>query len=301
MKKILPYIFLTVLLASCSEPFDLDTRNGDKTYLCVEAILTNVPSVQTIRLSESIPYSSKDSAPAVTGATVSVTDGKDIFVFNERKEKAGSYDSAPGFHCEKGKKYTLNVECKFSGGTAGHFEAESIMPDDGFDIEKVDYKHLGEAKDSTWVLGVWGKDRPETSYFLITTAINGIMSPTTSMLDRAMLMPDTYFNSSTIKGFPIGYLYQYAEQYKKYGECAKVPRKGDILSLVVYTMPKDYYDFVMALGGASGATSIPIIASQPANLPTNIKGGNAMGYFTTSPVMVASCVVDDPMRKDFKY
>ena len=86
---------------------------------------------------------------------------------------------------------------------------------------------------------------------------------------------------------------------EKYGDCAKPLEEGDMVSLVVYSLTKDYYDFIMAMTSAATGTSIPIISSQPANLPTNITGGDAMGYFAVCPVMMASCKVDDPFKTEF--
>ena len=299
MKKSFPFILAAMMAMSCSEPFDFQTKGQEKVYLCVEAALTDAPSVQTVRLSESIDYDSTEDVPYVSGAAVTVSDGVTTWDFLEREGAPGRYDSPKGFCCEKGKTYTLDVECELSNGRHGHYNASSMMPDNGFDIDRIDYKILGEPKDSTWVLGVWGKDHPETNYFLITTAVNGIISPTTSLLERSMLMPDTYFNNSYVSGFPIAYLYQNSYQYKKYGECAKPLKQGDFVSMVVYTLSKEYYDFITALSTASSGINIPVISSQPANIPTNITGGDAVGYFAACPLMIVTCRVDDPYRKEF--
>lgn len=300
MKKTTRTLLMLFLAAACTEPFDLKTQTADKTYLCVEAPLTSLPSIQNIRLSESVDYQDKRDVPPVTGARVEVSDGTNSFIFVESSDTPGTYRSPLGFFCERGNTYHLNIDCTLSNGESGHYEAESEMEEDGFDITKIDYKSLKPVADSTWVLGVWGTDRPQTSYFLISTAVNGVASPTTSLLERAMIMPDTYFNGASVNGFPIAYLYQNADQMKKYGDCAKPLKRGDIVSMVVYTMTKDYYDFVMALSSAASGVSIPIISSQPANVPTNISGGNVVGYFAICPVMVASCVVDDPDRTEFQ-
>lgn len=297
MNRYLAFILSILIMTSCSEPFDLDTASQDKTYLCLEALLTDIPSVQTIRLTESISYLSDDTVPCVGGATVTVTDGTETFLFSEGD--AGYYYSVPDFHCEIGKTYTLSIECRLSDGTQGSYTASSFMPDNGFEIERIDYKQIEEPEDSTWVLGIWGKDKPETSYYMVTTAVNGVMSPPTSNLDRAMLFMDTYFNNSTMEGYLAGYLYQNSSQYRKYGACAKVPETGDVLSLVMYTIPKGFYDFMPSMSSSSGGLSIPLIGSQPANLPTNISGGNAVGYFATCPIAIESCVVDDPSRRQF--
>ena len=303
MKNIKEIIFLlaAVTAASCSDPFDLKTKTADRTYLCVETVLTNIPSVQTINLSESIDYQSDSDAPKVSGATVTVSDGTSVVTFTEREDRPGSYSSPRGFACQSGKTYCLEIDCRLSDGTDRHYEASSSMEEVGFDIEAVDYKYLGSVMDSTWVLGVWGTDRPATNYFLITTAVNGVTSPLTSLVDRSMLMPDTYFNASRVNGFPIGYMYQTAAQMEKYGDCAKPLEEGDIVSLVVYSLTKDYYDFIMAMTSSATGISIPIISSQPANLPTNITGDDAMGYFAVCPVTMVSCKVEDPFRTEYAY
>lgn len=300
MKKSFSISLAALLAICCTEPFDLKTETQDKIYLCVEAPLTDIPSVQTVRLTESVDYDCVDSVPAVSGAVVSVSDGENSWDFLERDGAPGRYDSPKGFRCERGKKYTLSIDCRLSDGTSGHYGAVAEMPDHGFDIDKIDYKCVGEPKDSTWALGVWGQDHPATNYFLITTAVNGVMSPTTSLLERSMLMPDTYFNNSYVSGFPIAFLYQNSYQYKKYGACAKPLEKGDFVSMLVYTMSEEYYDFITALSSSASGINIPIIASQPANIPTNITGGDAMGYFAACPVMMVSCMIDDPYRKDFR-
>ena len=300
MKKFLVILSMLMLMAACSEPYDLKTRSADRVFLCVEAPLTNMPSVQTVRLTESVDYQSTKDVPAVSGAEVTVSDGDNVTVFTERPGSPGHYDSPKNFYCKSGKNYRLSIDCKLSTGKSGHYEADSEMAGNGFDIEKIDYKYLGPLSDSTWVVGIWGTDKPQTSYFIVTTAVNGQVSPTTSLLERSILMPDTYFNGGHISGFPIGFMYQNANQMKKYGPCAKPLEKGDIVSLVVYTMTKGYYDFVMALSASASSMSVPIISSQPANIPSNIRGEDAVGFFATCPVMIASCIVDDPFRMDFK-
>lgn len=301
MKKAIQIILTVLLAVSCSEPFDLKTTTSDRRYLCVEGILTSLPVTQSIRLTESIDYQSDGTVPMVSGAKVEVSDGEKSYLFSENPDNPGNYTSPRGFVCRKGGRYSLKIECTLSNGKARTCEAVTEMEQDGFDIEKIDVMNMGPGADSTWVIGVWGTDRPQTSYFLISTAVNGVTSPTNALLERAMIMPDTYFNGAHVNGFPIGYLYQNAMQQQKYGDCAKPLKKGDLVSLVVYTMSKDYYDFVMALSSASSAISIPIIASQPANIPTNLAGEDVMGYFAACPVTIASCIVDDPARTEFKY
>lgn len=298
MKKSLAILAAVLLAAACSEPFDLKTRRAEKTYLVVEAVLTNIPSTQTIILSESVDFQSTGDTPYVSGAEVSVSDGEKTYTFTEREDQPGYYDS-PKFFCTRGGlSYTLRIGRTLPDGTRKEYSAVEKAEEPGFDIDRVDYKYMGATADSTWALGVWGTDRPQTGYFLISTAVNGVFAPTWALLERAIFMPDTYFNGQSVSGFPIAFLYQTADQMKLYGDCAKPLEKGDMVSLVAYTMTRKHYDFVMALMSASGSGG-GMLGGQPANLPTNISGGDAMGYFAVCPVIMGSCVVGDPFKTEF--
>lgn len=299
MKKSLAIFAAVLLAAACSEPFDLKTRRAEKTCLVVEAVLTNMPSTQTIVLSESVDFQSTGATPYVSGADVTVSDGETTYAFTEREDQPGYYDSPRFFYTKGGVSYTLHISRTLPDGTKKEYSAVEKAEEPGFDIDRIDYKYMGATADSTWTLGVWGTDRPQTSYFLISTAVNGVFAPTWALLERAMLMPDTYFNGQSVSGFPIAFLYQNANQMELYGDCAKPLEKGDIVSLVAYTMTRKHYDFVMALMNASSGSSGAMLGGQPSNIPTNISGGDAAGYFAVCPVIMGSCIVTDPWKTEF--
>ena len=292
MKRVTAYLSLALLAAvGCSEPFDLGERDCTQTYLCVESLLTDFPGVQTVRLTESVPYDSKQAAPAVSGAAVSVSDGTTTVRFEESSAEKGLYCSPRGYCGEQGKTYTLNIE---HDGKA--YKAKAEMPVFGFDIKGIDYKYTGSLLDSLWTIYVWGNDAPGDNYYLVSAAVNGNSYP----LNLSLPVPDYYFDGSIIDAFPIAILSQGAEMESLYGPCAKPLEQGDLLTLVCYEIPRDYFNFIFDMQSNTSAVSIPILTSQPANLYSNIEGDNAVGYFAVCSVRSASCIVDDPYRTTFR-
>lgn len=300
MKKNYSYIFVTVvslfLAVSCSEKYEIKKPASEITYLAVEAIISDLPGIQTVKLTESIPYAAKDETIAVSGAVVTVSDVEEnTFVrFTENPEQPGIYCSPENYCGLKGHTYNLKIERETADGPKS-YEATSTMRNFGFDIVKMDYKYTDDLVDSLWTLGVWGSDDPAKDYYMVIPAVNGYSYP----MDYALPLSDKYYNGSTVMGYPIAVLNQTTDNVKVYGPCAKPLKTGDVISLAVYDMTLDFYNYMTALVEGASAISIPIISSQPSNVPTNLKGDNVVGYFTTCPTRIISCVVDDPLRTKF--
>lgn len=290
---------MLLFCVSCSEMIEVKTSKSGMTYLAVEALLTDVPNtVQVITLSESVDYfqDGQVEAPMVTDALVSVSDGQNSVEFKQMEGgEPGQYFSPFGYHTEAGKTYTLSIDRKDKEGTMVHYSAQSTMIEPGLELYRVDYKNTFQTADSTWTIGIWGTDKPWISNFLISVGINGNFYP----LDLSFSIDDKYFQGSTISGFPVNILSQTQKQRESVGPCAKVPETGDVITLAAYTLPNDFFDFFYAFYSNVMDITIPLLTPQPANVPTNITGGPAVGYFTTCPVLSVSCIVDDPDRTEF--
>lgn len=300
MKKniihIIIYILALVLAVSCSEKYEIKKAASEITYLAVESIISDIPSVQTVKLTESLPYTGKGTVKGVSGAIVTVTDQETntSVRFTENPESPGEYCS-PDMYCGVlGHTYDLKIERNTEDGPQT-YEASSTMRNFGLNVEKIDYKYTPSLVDSMWTVGAWGADDSGKDNYLILPMVNGYPYPITS----ALPLGDHYFSGAVVAGYPIMVLYQSWEAVKMYGPCAKPLETGDIVSLVVYDMPEDFHEFMFSLFESSSAVSIPIISSQPANLPSNMKGKNVVGYFSTCPCRIFSCVVDDPYRTKF--
>ena len=288
-----------VLLAGCSEEVDVHTRSMDRAYLVVEAMLTDRSDrLQTVSLTESIDFFEDEQPPVVSGAVVSVSDGKDTYRYTEFPAGSGRYVGTDGFYGTPGNTYTLSIDAVV-GGKRNHYEAVSTMEEPGFEVQAVDYMYMGATNpqaDSLWTVAIWGQDHPETSYYYVSAQLNDATFP----LGLSLVMDDKYFNGQKVVCFPITTLYQTEGTRRQYGDCGKYLEVGDIFTLNVYSVPQEYYTFYMGFISSSVGAAIPMLQSQPANCPTNVTGGDAVGYFVACSTSSASVVIDDPFRPFYK-
>ncbi|MBO6237255.1 MAG: DUF4249 domain-containing protein [Bacteroidales bacterium] len=284
-KFLLPFL---LILCACTEKVDLASRSDYHDYLAVEATLTDrSEDPQRVFLSRSISYFHNEAEPPVSGASVLVND----VVFAEKE--AGVYEAPEGFACETGVDYRLRIRLP-EGDT---YEAEATMPEPGFRMDAIDYAFAGGKtmdSDSLWTVGVWGYEKEMDSNYLLTHAVNGLYRP----FEMAMVSDDKFFNHNEVVGFPITALMQSDVLRQQYGECYKYLEEGDVITLEIWTLEKEYYNFLLSL--TMNSVSIPLFTPQPANVPTNIRGEHVLGYFAVCPVSRASVTVDDPFRPYFK-
>ncbi|MEO6149760.1 MAG: DUF4249 domain-containing protein [Mucilaginibacter sp.] len=124
MLKNILYINLlaaTVLLfASCEKVIDVDIKESPN-QLVIEGNITDVEGIQTIKLSQSVPYTQNNTYPPVTGADVVVSDNEGNS-FNFTESQPGLYTFGP-LEGVAGRTYTMNV--KVSDKT---YTASSTMP-----------------------------------------------------------------------------------------------------------------------------------------------------------------------------
>lgn len=279
------------LMVSCNEVIDVSVRDSQETYFIVDGLLTNMAGdPQEIILSRSLPYFSKDGVPEVSGADVTVSDGSTTTIFKELEDKKGTYRAPEGFACKKGRTYKLSVKAVIDGKERS-YQAESEMPEPACTTDSIICVYtpvMKDVTDSCWTVLVWGKDNYEDAYYLMIPSVNGHTYP----FENHIVFPDTYFARKKIQGFPTSILMQTKENYDKYGECAKYLETGDVITLDIHNVTRDYYNFVTALGNSR--QSIPLFSPQPSNTPTNIIGENALGYFTCSNVVRTSYTITDP-------
>lgn len=291
--------FALVLLSGCSEEVDVHTRSMDRAYLVVEAMLTDrADRPQTVLLTESIDFFEDEKPPVVTGAEVSVSDGVGTYRYTESPSGSGRYVGPEGFHGAPGNTYTLSIDAVV-GGKRNHYEAVSTMEKPGFEVQAVDYMYLGATNpqaDSLWSVAVWGQDSPETNYYYVSAQLNEAVFP----LGLSLVMDDKYFNGQKVVCFPITTLYQTEGTRRQYGDCGKYLETGDVFTLNVYSVPQEYFTFYMGFVSSSVGAAIPMLQSQPANCPTNVTGGDAVGYFVACSSSSASVVIDNPFRPFYK-
>jgi len=114
------FIILMAVFTGCTKVIDLKLGN-DSGKLVIEGNITNLDSPQYIKLSRNVPFTSTNTYPPVTGATVIVTDDKNN-TYNFTEGPAGTY-SSPLFQGNSGSTYKMTV---VSGGIT--YTASSTMP-----------------------------------------------------------------------------------------------------------------------------------------------------------------------------
>ncbi len=299
MKRLGILITLVWAVIACSEETGLRSSDDHLERLAVEAVLTDKGDrPQRVYLSTTVPYFEETTkVSGVSGALVTINDGKEETKFSEIAPGSGIYEAPVGFHGEQGGNYHLKIQT--AGGEI--YEADAMMPKSGFRIDEVDYAFAGNKTmglDSLWTLAIWGRDMETTDYYYVTAGVNGNFYP----FDLSVVTDDIYFNGNDINGFPLATLTQYSQLKELYGDCCKYLESGDILTLEAMTLSKEYFDYLMAVTLNGAMAAIPLFSPQPANCPTNIRGGDGSGtgFFAACPVISASVTVDDPLRPYYR-
>ncbi len=124
MKNVKFYIsglLITLITISCTKVIDLNLGN-DTGKLVIEGNITNLPGTHYIKLSQNVSFTNTNTYPAVTGATITVTDQAGN-IYKLPEGPAGTY-SINQFAGMSGNTYTMNV---LTNGK--NYTASSTMPD----------------------------------------------------------------------------------------------------------------------------------------------------------------------------
>jgi hypothetical protein len=275
--KIVPYLILfSAVVFSCTERIDLPLDESS-IKLVVEGAVTTDTAVHEIFLTETTGYYYNDKPPAVTGASVSITDGETEFKLTE--EISGVYRTSSGFYGIAGKTYTLNIRLAEAIGGFTNFSASStiskFVPLDSIGL--LFYPEFGEQ--GLWEVKCWMKDLPTTDFYRFELIRNHYLI--TNKLEKWLVTDDTFFNGEYVNGAAISYLDQNSDNEKLV--------KGDTLIAELNVISREYYSFIqdaqMELRGSN-----PLFSGPGANVRGNISNG-AIGFFAAYPVSRAKTIV----------
>jgi hypothetical protein len=247
------YALLLVLFSSCEKVVDLDLRD-DTGKLVIEAAINDQTGVQTIRLSENIPFSNTNSYPPVTGAVVNVSDNSgNNYVFTE--SAAGVYTSN-AIAGVSGQTYQLSVVTK-----DGTFKANSIMPS----VVKLDSltsrKDIFESDEDNRIISVHYHDPAgDANQYRFVVHINNV-------LVKRVLVNDDQFSDGRKVTFDL-----------EFDDDDIKVAPGDKVTVEMQCIDKPVFTYWFSL--ASQQTSDgPGGSVSPSNPPTNITP-KALGYFS---------------------
>ncbi len=258
---------LTILFFSCRKVIDVDIEGVVPIYV-VEAVVTDQPGDSRVLLSATKDVSENNQFPAVSGATVSVTDDAGIVtVFNE--DSAGTY-TAPGFTGVVGRKYSLQI-ITTDGKT---FTAESRMP------EKVNMDTLYISDEI-----LFGENRKLSNINYQDPPGKGqcyryVQYINDRKTETIFTNNDDYIDGKYVEA-KLWYLTEDDDNDEE-----KI-KTGDTVRLDLLCIDRAVYKFWFSLNQSATGNSQ---SASPANAVTNITGG-ALGYFSAHSVQTRSIVV----------
>lgn len=258
-------LIITSLLFGCTENVDLDSldlANADNSILVVEGEITNLSQAHTVRLSRSRDISPDISPIPITGASLSISDGEQIFILQETQP--GIYQTAPHVKGEVGKVYTLNIEVNGETYTASDSliaVREAMEP-----IENLlDFGLTGISL--SLFRNRFGRGENSKNQIFIDY-------PPELLLER--INEYTYFYHELVELPPLFQL--------EITEVGSSLPSGTVLRRKKFSMSEEYYAFIRALlfetDWRGGFFDPP-----PANIPSNISNGG-LGFFNASAVLM---------------
>ncbi len=273
--NILSFIFISLLLNSCVkeiEEIPWDIKNQPP-MLVVDGSVTNLFTNQGIKLTQSDNYFSTDNPLPVHGASVSLSVGNNIYDFTESSENNGLYLSDDAFAGIPGETYELNIALNEAINGQNIYSSSSTMPQ-GLDIDSISCEVydvpeyiLNDGKEDTTVLVVYYfGDEPETvgNYYLANISRN----------DEALF--------PKVKEYPIVTDNERNGEYINFMATIKNVEADDIITFNLYSINKDYYEYINAISKIDETGNIYSPQGPPANALGNVEG--ALGYFIATYV-----------------
>ena len=285
---ILVLIFEVGLLSSCTETIDLSLKTNPR-QLVVDAILTNEPTVQIVRLSWSAPYFSTDPSTPVLGARLSITEGETIYYLRESIKHEGLYYIMPDVLLPSpGKTYKLTIDQLDldDDGVSEQYTATTTMPEIvTVDSTNLRYQYFNSDWEIWQVLAYFQDPPDEKNHYMFRISRND--SRLTNLPSDIRVANDKLFSGWYVDGLWV----QSIDARPDHRQL----EAGDLITLEMAAIPDDFYNFMEAVKMNEMGTD-PLFSGPPANIPGNISNG-ALGVFTAVAVSKAH-VIYDPARHD---
>ncbi len=278
MKNIIIIILAVFLLASCDEPTVLDLRQTPS-IIVIEAVITDHPGYQYVKVSQSVDFYSTGKTPRVTTATVRVTDntGEEIvFVHNPNNhpDSTGFYLPPADFLGIIGRTYTLQVNANDEVYSA----TDKLMPVTTLDSLKygINQSQQDDPNEDGKIYEVVMfaiEPRDQDDYYLFKFYRNDEI---TYFNNTDIYYSDDQLLAERIDGFP-------SPVYFGLGDKATVEMYSITRAGYVY-----FNDLFTVLNNDGGGMFGPI----PASPRTNLTNG-ALGFFQVSAISKLDIVIEE--------
>ncbi|GAA4412447.1 hypothetical protein GCM10023187_39530 [Nibrella viscosa] len=273
-------VWATLAVSSCETVIDAKLDEGPE-QLSVDAIITDQPGIQAIRLTRTAPYFANRPAPIASGAVVTVTDntGK-TYAFTD-PDNDGTYTWQPAGKDTLGKigrTYLLNIQ--YQGETYRSVSRMNRVPTvDSIIFRKEKVNPLPNAEEGYQAEFFARDPAGAPDYARIRFFRNGVLQ---NNPNNITVTYDGAFNGS---GNTDGLLFirpirQSVNPEKFYAE-------NDTVMVEIQSITAEAFYFFLEL--RTQLTNGGLFATPPANVPTNILNANtngprATGFFIASAV-----------------
>lgn len=258
-------IALAFGLSSCEKVIDVKL-NTSATQMVIEGSITNQNGQQLVKLSQSVPYTDNNTFPAVTGATVNVTDNQGhSWTFTE--SSPGNYTFGP-LKGEPGRIYTLTVNVNNTV-----YKAASTMPD-SVNIDSLDVKVFNFGGEDIKQAQVHYTDPAGVAnQYRFVMKVNGVQSK------QVYAENDRFTNGNAVPTVLF---------FNGNNDDDDELKSGDKVDIEMQCIDKNIFNYWFTLSQQS--QNGPGGGTIPGNPPSNINNG-ALGYFSAHTVNKKQMVV----------
>ncbi|GAA4456408.1 hypothetical protein GCM10023189_25610 [Nibrella saemangeumensis] len=276
----------SLIFSSCETVIEADLDEGPE-QLSVDAIITDQPGVQTIRLTKTAPYLANRPTPAATGAVVTVTDNTGrIYQFTD-PDNDGNYTWQPTTTDtlgQIGRTYVLRIQ--YQGEEYQSLSRMNRVPTvDSIIFRKEKVSPLPNAEEGYQAEFFARDPAGAPDYARIRFFRNGVLQNRPNDL---VVTYDGAFNGS---GNTDGLLFirpirQSINPENFYAE-------NDTVTVEIQSITPEAFYFFLEL--REQVSNGGLFATPPANVPTNVVNANASGPKATG-FFIASAVRNRTVR-----
>jgi hypothetical protein len=244
-----------LLLASCEKVINVDLKKAEP-KIVIEGIINNSGDPAKVTINKSVSFSTPNTFPPVTGATVKVTDntGKN---YTLTENPAGTYTNASLIGVE-GRIYTLAITAE-----GKNYTASCKMPQQ-VNLDSIFQEKLTFTRPLIVVTALFDDPAGFGNNYQFIETVNGKRNKTIFILD------DLYQDGGTISNQLID-------------EDAKL-KAGDVVQIEMQCVDKNIYRYLRGLEDLQFNNSVP------ANPDSNISN-NALGYFSAHTSQKATITI----------
>jgi len=252
-----------LIVQGCKKVVQVDLKNT-ASRIVIEGEITNITEEYKVTITRTVSFSDDNIFPPVTGATVQVKDSSNGIIYPFDETSPGVY-TVKNFTGVPKHIYNLYILAEGKSYTASSGMPAAVQPDSITFALNTDFNNK---KDINAVVNF--KDPPGLgNYYQFIEYLNGKLVPNTFVFEDRLsdgrYIREPLFNDST-------YLH-----------------KGDTLTLKMYCIDKDIYDYFFTLIQVT-ANNNNFQPVTPANPISNISNG-ALGYFSAHTVTREKIIV----------